>query len=89
VSGGTDNHLMLVDLRPKDVTGKARRGGARARLAHLQQERHPLRPREALRHLRHPARHAGGTTRGFGVAEFREIGKLIAEVVDGWTRPAD
>ena len=39
VSGGTDNHLMLVDLRPKRLTGKAGGDGARARAHHLQQER--------------------------------------------------
>jgi glycine hydroxymethyltransferase len=71
VSGGTDNHLMLVDLRRRRLTGKAAEAGARPRRHHLQQERHPLRPGEAdvtsgVR-LGTPA----GTTRGFGVAEFR------------------
>ncbi len=59
VSGGTDNHLMLVDLRPKKATGKCRREGARPRLHHLQQERDSLRPGKAGHHVGHPARHAG------------------------------
>ena len=59
VSGGTDTHLMLVDLRPKGLTGKVLGRGARPRPHHLQQERHPVRPGEADRHLGYPARHAG------------------------------
>ena len=54
-------------------------GGARPRPHHLQQERHSVRSGKADGHLGHPARHAGGTTRGFGVAEFREVGELIAD----------
>ena len=60
VSGGTDTHLMLVDLRKKGVTGKAAEAVARPRLHHLQQERHSLRSRTLHHHLRHPPRHAGG-----------------------------
>ena len=59
VSGGTDTHLMLVDLRPEDAHRQGRGGGARPRPHHLQQERHPVRSGEADGHLRHPARHAG------------------------------
>ena len=59
VSGGTDTHLMLVDLRPKQLTGKVAEAGARPRPHHLQQERHPVRSAKADRDLRHPARHAG------------------------------
>ena len=58
VSGGTDNHLCLADLRPKGVTGKAAEAALRPCPYHLQQERRPLRPREALRDLRHPPRRA-------------------------------
>ena len=47
VSGGTDNHLMLVDLRPKSAKGKSDRKGARPRRHHLQQERHALRLRKS------------------------------------------
>ena len=47
VSGGTDNHLMLVDLRPKSAHRQGRRGGARARPHHLQQERRAVRSRRS------------------------------------------
>ena len=73
---------MLVDLRPKKATGKVGREGARPRRHHHQQERIPFDPEKptvtsGIR-LGSPA----GTTRGFGAAEFRQVGKLIVEVVD-------
>jgi glycine hydroxymethyltransferase len=82
VSGGTDTHLMLVDLRPKRLTGKI----AEAALgrAHITCNKNgiPYDPEKptitsGIR-LGSPA----GTTRGFGVAEFRQIGEMIAEVLD-------
>ena len=76
VSGGTDNHLMLVDLRPFGVTGKVGPGGARPRRDHLQQERDPERPREAVRHQRAPARHRRGHDRGH--ARAGDAGDLLA-----------
>ena len=75
VSGGTDNHLMLVDLRPKGVTGKAAEARARA-AAHITCNKNaiPFDPEKPMVtsgvRLGTPA----GTTRGFGEAEFREIG---------------
>jgi glycine hydroxymethyltransferase len=82
VSGGTDNHLMLVDLRPKKATGKlAEKALDRASIT-CNKNAIPYDPEKAFVtsgiRLGTPA----GTTRGFGVAEFREIGKLIVEVVD-------
>ena len=83
VSGGTDNHLMLVDLRPKNATGK--RAEAALGRAHITCNKNgiPFDPEKPFVtsgvRLGTPA----GTTRGFGVAEFREIGQLIAEVLDG------
>ena len=59
VSGGTDTHLMLVDLRPKATHRQGGGTGARPLAHHLQQERHPVRSAEADGHLGHPARHAG------------------------------
>ncbi len=83
VTGGTDTHLMLVDLRPKGVTG-AETEKALGR-AHITCNKNgiPFDPQpptvtSGVR-LGSPA----GTTRGFGAAEFREIGELIVEVVDG------
>jgi len=83
VSGGTDNHSMLVDLRPKNATGK--RAEAALGRAHITCNKNgiPFDPEKPFVtsgiRLGTPA----GTTRGFGVAEFREIGRLIAEVMDG------
>jgi glycine hydroxymethyltransferase len=83
VSGGTDNHSMLVDLRPKNATGK--RAEAALGRANITCNKNgiPFDPEKPFVtsgiRLGTPA----GTTRGFGQAEFREIGRLIAEVMDG------
>jgi glycine hydroxymethyltransferase len=86
VSGGTDNHSMLVDLTAKDVTGKdAEKGLDRAWLT-CNKNGIPFDTRSPFVtsgiRLGTPA----GTTRGFGPEEFRTIGKLIAEVVDGLSK---
>jgi len=83
VSGGTDNHLMLVDLRPKNATGKrAEQAPGRANIT-CNKNGIPFDPEKPFVasgvRLGTPA----GTTRGFGEGEFRDIGKLIAEVLDG------
>jgi glycine hydroxymethyltransferase len=83
VSGGTDNHSMLVDLTAKDVTGKdAEKGLDRAWLT-CNKNGIPFDTRSPFVtsgiRLGTPA----GTTRGFGPEEFRTVGKLIAEVVEG------
>ena len=83
VSGGTDNHSMLVDLSAKNVTGKdAEKGLDRAFLT-CNKNGIPYDTRSPFVtsgiRLGTPA----GTTRGFGPDEFRTIGKLIAEVVEG------
>src|SRR5579872_2455047 len=83
VSGGTDNHLMLVDLRPKQATGKATEKALDRASITCNKNAIPFDPEKPFVtsgiRLGTPA----GTTRGFGVAEFQEIGKLIVEVVDG------
>ena len=82
VSGGTDTHLMLVDLRPKRLTGKV----AELALgrAHITCNKNGI-PFDPER----PAVTSGvrlgtpvGTTRGFGIAEFQDVGELIVEVLD-------
>ncbi|MGH6860653.1 MAG: serine hydroxymethyltransferase, partial [Phyllobacterium sp.] len=83
VSGGTDNHLMLVDLRPKNATGKrAEQALGRANIT-CNKNGIPFDPEKPFVtsgvRLGTPA----GTTRGFGAAEFTEIGDLISEVLDG------
>ena len=83
VSGGTDNHLMLVDLRPKNATGKrAEAALGRARIT-CNKNGIPFDPEKPFVTSGVRIGTPAGTTRGFGVAEFREIGKLIAEVLDG------
>ena len=83
VSGGTDNHLMLADLRPKNATGK--RAEAALGRANITCNKNgiPFDPEKPFVtsgvRLGTPA----GTTRGFGAAEFEEIGVLITEVLDG------
>mgnify|MGYP001254134063 CR=1 FL=1 len=83
VSGGTENHSMLVDLRPKKATGK--RAEAALGRANITCNKNgiPFDPEKPFVtsgiRLGSPA----GTTRGFGEEEFREIGNLITEVLDG------
>jgi glycine hydroxymethyltransferase len=86
VSGGTDNHSMLVDLTAKDVTGKdAEKGLDRAFLT-CNKNGIPYDTRSPFVtsgiRLGTPA----GTTRGFGPEEFWIVGKLIAEVVEGLSK---
>jgi glycine hydroxymethyltransferase len=82
VSDGTDTHLMLVDLRPKRLTGKvAELALGRAHIT-CNKNGIPFDPEKptvtsGIR-LGSPA----GTTRGFGAAEFRQIGDMIVEVLD-------
>ena len=83
VSGGTDTHLMLVDLRKKGVSGKAAEAALGRAYITCNKNGIPFDPApftitSGIR-LGSPA----GTTRGFKEAEFREIGKLINEVLDG------
>ncbi|MGI9352697.1 MAG: serine hydroxymethyltransferase [Rhizobiaceae bacterium] len=83
ISGGTDNHSMLFDLRPKQATGK--RAEAALGRANITCNKNgiPFDPEKPFVtsgiRLGSPA----GTTRGFGEEEFREIGNFITEVLDG------
>jgi glycine hydroxymethyltransferase len=89
VTGGTDTHLILVDLRPKGLTGKAAEAAlGRANITCNKNavpfdEQKPF-VTSGIR-LGSPA----GTTRGFGQAEFRQIGRMIAEVLDGLVANGD
>jgi glycine hydroxymethyltransferase len=83
VTGGTDSHLMLVDLRPKNTTGKA--AEASLERAHITANKNaipfdPAKPAitSGIR-LGSPA----ATSRGFGTAEFRQIGLMINDVLEG------
>jgi glycine hydroxymethyltransferase len=82
VSGGTDTHLMLVDLRPKQLTGKvAETALGRAHIT-CNKNGIPFDPEKPMVtsgvRLGTPA----GTTRGFGVAEFQQVGDMISDVLD-------
>ncbi len=83
VSGGTDTHLMLVDLRPKGLTGRdAELSLDRAGIT-CNKNGVPFDPEKPMVtsgiRLGTPA----ATTRGFGPAEFRKVGELISQVLDG------
>jgi glycine hydroxymethyltransferase len=82
-SGGTDSHLVLVDLRPKKVTGKTGADSLERAGITCNKNAIPFDPEK-------PAITSGirlgtpaGTTRGFGVTEFRLIGNLIVDVLEG------
>jgi glycine hydroxymethyltransferase len=83
VSGGTDTHLMLVDLRPKKLTGKAAEHSLELAGITCNKNGIPFDPEKPTItsgvRLGTPA----ATTRGFGAAEFRRVGGLIATVLDG------
>jgi glycine hydroxymethyltransferase len=89
VTGGTDSHLMLADLRPKRVTGKA--AEASLERAHITANKNaiPFDPEKPTVtsgvRLGSPA----ATTRGFGTDEFRQVGEMIDEVLEGLSRSND
>ncbi|WP_271077929.1 serine hydroxymethyltransferase [Aurantiacibacter sp. MUD61] len=89
VSGGTDNHSMLVDLTPMDVTGKAAEKGLDRAYLTCNKNGIPFDTRSPFVtsgiRLGTPA----GTTRGFGVDEFRKIGAMIVQVIEGLSRNGD
>ena len=83
VAGGTDTHLMLVDLRPKGVTGNIADESLERAGITCNKNAIPFDPEKptvtsGIR-LGSPA----ATTRGFGVAEFEQVGDLIADVLEG------
>jgi glycine hydroxymethyltransferase len=89
ISGGTDTHLMLVDLRPKKLTGKAAETALGRANITCNKNGVPLDPEKPAVtsgvRLGSPA----GTTRGFGIAEFQKIGGMIIEVLDGLAASGD
>ncbi|MFN4282642.1 MAG: serine hydroxymethyltransferase [Alphaproteobacteria bacterium] len=83
VSGGTDTHLMLVDLRPKKLTGKLAEASLERAGITCNKNAIPFDPEKPFVtsgvRLGTPA----GTTRGFGIAEWKTIGQYIGETLDG------
>ncbi|MEM1288499.1 MAG: serine hydroxymethyltransferase [Pseudomonadota bacterium] len=82
VSGGTDNHIVLVDLRPKNLTGKVSEKALERAGITCNKNGVPFDPQKPFVtsgvRLGSPA----CTTRGFGIAEFQQVGDMIAEVLD-------
>jgi glycine hydroxymethyltransferase len=89
VSGGTDNHLMLVDLRPKNLKGNISEKALQRANITCNKNGIPYDPEKPMvtsgLRLGSPA----CTTRGFGAAEFRQVGALIAEVLDALAKNPD
>ncbi len=85
-TGGTDTHLLLVDLRKKNVSGKAAEQALGRAFITCNKNSIPFDPASFVLtsgiRLGSPA----GTSRGFGEAEFRHVGKLITEVLDGLSK---
>lgn len=89
VSGGTDTHVMLVDLRPKGATGRSTEKALDRAFITCNKNAIPF-------DIEKPAITSGirlgspaGTTRGFGTHEFRQIGHWIVEVVDAIAREGE
>ena len=89
VSGGTDTHLALVDLRPKDLTGKA--GEVALERAYITCNKNgvPFDPQKPAVTSGLRVGSPAATTRGFGVAEFRRVGELMADVLDALVHAPD
>jgi len=89
VTDGTDNHLMLVDLRARGLTGKAAEIALGRANITCNKNGVPFDPQKPMVtsgiRLGSPA----GTTRGFGTAEFNDIGSMIVEVLDGLAKNGD
>ena len=88
-SGGTDNHLMLVDLRPKGVKGNAAEQALER--AHITCNKNGI-PFDTEKPTVTSGIRVGtpaGTTRGFGVAEFQKVGHLIGDVLDALAQGGD
>ncbi|MCJ8157427.1 serine hydroxymethyltransferase [Sphingomonas sp. LaA6.9] len=83
VSGGTDTHLALVDLRPLGVTGKDADEALERSAITCNKNGIPFDPLPPTKTSGIRVGSPAGTTRGFGAAEFREIGNMIADVLDG------
>ncbi|PKP90663.1 MAG: serine hydroxymethyltransferase [Alphaproteobacteria bacterium HGW-Alphaproteobacteria-16] len=83
VSGGTDTHLALVDLTPLGVTGKDADEALERAAITCNKNGIPNDPLPPMKTSGIRVGSPAGTTRGFGPAEFREIGNMVADVLDG------
>ncbi len=89
VSGGTDTHLILVDLRPKKLTGKAAEASLEKSAITCNKNGVPFDPEKPMVtsgvRLGSPA----ATSRGFGTEEFTQVGNMIGDVLDGLAANSD
>ncbi len=83
VSGGTDTHLALVDLRPKGLTGKAAETSLEEAYITCNKNGVPFDPQKPAITSGIRVGSPAATTRGFGQAEFQQVGELMVEVLDG------
>lgn len=83
ISGGTDTHLALVDLRPLGITGRDADEALERSGITCNKNGVPFDPLPPVKTSGIRVGSAAGTTRGFGAAEFGEIGDLVADVLDG------
>jgi glycine hydroxymethyltransferase len=89
VSGGTDTHLLLVDLRPKKLTGsRVEKALSRANIT-TNKNTVPFDPEKPAVASGIRVGSPAGTTRGFGTSEFRVIGRMVGEVLDSLAANGD
>lgn len=89
VSGGTDCHMVLVDLRPKGVTGKAAEAALERAGLTCNKNSIPFDPEKPFVTSGVRLGTSAGTTRGFGVVEFRKVGELVLRVIDALSANAE
>ncbi len=83
VSGGTDTHLALVDLRPLGITGKDADEALERASITCNKNGIPFDPLPPVKTSGIRVGSPAGTTRGFGTAEFRDIADMVADVLEG------
>jgi glycine hydroxymethyltransferase len=89
ISGGTDTHLALIDLRPKGVKGNAAEQSLERAGMTCNKNGVPFDPEKFTVTSGIRVGSPAATTRGFGVSDFREVGALMAEVLDGLAAGGD
>jgi glycine hydroxymethyltransferase len=89
VSGGTDTHLMLVDLRPKGVKGNATEQALERAFITCNKNGVPFDPEKPAVTSGVRVGSPAATTRGFGKAEFRQVGLWMVEIIDALARGGD
>ena len=89
VSGGTDSHMVLVDLRPKGVTGKSAETALERAGLTCNKNAIPNDPQKPFVTSGIRVGSSAGTTRGFGETEFEKVGALILRVLDVLSQNAD